>query len=288
MKKLILLLSAVLLADGIARAEYPVGISIALMGTPSAEKMAQVKAAGIDNIEIVFNYFWRNAPENECYTRAYKVRQMTEEAGLTVWSCHLPFSRQLDISVLDPELREQNVILMERMIRLAAIFRPRRLVLHPSSEPITDEERETRLQNSANSIGRLALAAREIGAVLCIENLPRTCLGRDSGEMMRLIADFEEVMVCFDSNHLLEEEHASFFEAVGNRIGTVHISDYDRKDERHWLPGKGVIDWNDFYRRLRASGYKGVFMYEIGGKVGATPEDIVTIHKEVFPGKMKK
>lgn len=98
-------------------------------------------------------------------------------------------------------------------------------MLHPSSEPIADEEREIRLQNSANSIGRLALSAKEIGAVLCIENLPRTCLGRDSGELMRLIADYPEVMVCFDSNHLLKEEHAHFFEAVGNRIGTIHASD---------------------------------------------------------------
>ena len=170
------------------------------------------------------------------------------------------------------------------MIRLASIFGPQRLVLHPSSEPIADEEREIRLQNSANSIGRLALSAKEIGAVLCIENLPRTCLGRDSGELMRLIADYPEVMVCFDSNHLLKEEHAHFFEAVGNRIGTIHASDYDRKDERH----EGVIDWPDFLRRLQASGYKGVFMHEVRAGVNATPENVVKAYKEVILGKMKK
>ena len=177
---------------------------------------------------------------------------------------------------------------MERMIRLASIFGPQRLVLHPSSEPIADEEREIRLQNSANSIGRLALSAKEIGAVLCIENLPRTCLGRDSGELMRLIAAYPEVMVCFDSNHLLKEEHAHFFEAVGNRIGTIHASDYDRKDERHWLPGEGVIDWPDFLRRLQASGYKGVFMHEVLNKETATPENIVKTYNEVILGNKKK
>ncbi len=239
-------------------------------------------------MEVVFNYFWRNAPENECYTRAYRVKAMLDEAGLGVWSCHLPFSRTLDISVLDPQLREENVLLMERMIRLAEIFHPQRLVLHPSSEPITDEERETRLQNSANSIGRLALAAKGIGAVLCIENLPRTCLGRDSGEIMRLIGDFPEVMVCFDSNHLLQEEHAHFFETVGNRIGTIHASDYDRKDERHWLPGEGVIDWTDFLRRLRASGYEGVFMHEVRAGENATPANVVKAYNEVILGKKKK
>ncbi len=174
MKKLLFITIAFLLAAGAARAEYPVGVSLGMVKVPEPEKLAQIKAAGIDHVEVVFNYFWRNAPENECYTRAYRVRAMLDEAGLEVWSCHLPFSRTLDISVLDPQRREENVLLMERMIRLAEIFHPQRLVLHPSSEPIADEERETRLQNSANSIGRLALAAKGIGAVLCIENLPRT------------------------------------------------------------------------------------------------------------------
>ena len=197
MKKLIILTMAFLLIDSVSQAKYPVGISLSILKTPSVEGLAQIKASGVDHVEVVFNYFWRNVPENECYTRAYRVKALLEEAGLKVWSCHLPFSRQLDISVADPALREQNVALMERMIRLASIFGPQRLVLHPSSEPIADEEREIRLQNSANSIGRLALSAKEIGAVLCIENLPRTCLGRDSGELMRLIADYPEVMVCF-------------------------------------------------------------------------------------------
>ena len=124
--------------------------------------------------------------------------------------------------------------------------------------------------------------------MLCIENLPRTCLGRDSGELMRLIADYPEVMVCFDSNHLLKEEHAHFFETVGNRIGTIHASDYDRKDERHWLPGEGVIDWPDFLRRLQASGYKGVFMHEVRAGEAATPENIVKTYNEVILGNKKK
>ena len=125
-------------------------------------------------------------------------------------------------------------------------------------------------------------------AVLCIENLPRTCLGRNSGEIMRLIENYPDVMVCFDSNHLLQEEHAHFFETVGSRIGTIHASDYDRQDERHWLPGNGVIDWTDFYRRLRASGYKGVFMHEVRAGEDATPANIAARYESVILGKKKK
>lgn len=287
MKKLIFLLLAVLLTGTSAMAAYPVGVSLSMLKEPDAEHIAQIKAAGVDYVEVVSNYFWRKAPENECYTRAYRIKALLDEAGLKVWSCHLPFSRQMDISVLDEKLREENVEFMERMIRLVGIFHPQRLILHPSSEPIAEEQRETRLQNSANSIGRLALAAKEIGAVLCIENLPRTCLGRDSGEIMRLIGNYPEVMVCFDSNHLLKEQHDHFFETVGSRIGTVHASDYDRVDERHWLPGKGIIDWPDFYRRLKASGYKGVFMHEVRAQENAAPADVVKAYNEVILGKRK-
>lgn len=40
------------------------------------------------------------------------------------------------------------------------------------------------------------------------------------------------------------------------------MSDYDRKNERHWLPGEGVIDWNELLSVLIDSGYKGPFIYE--------------------------
>ena len=143
------------------------------------------------------------------------------------------------------------------------------------------------MQNSANSIGRLALAAKEIGVMLCIENLPRTCLGRNSDEILQLIANYPEVMVCFDSNHLLKEDHAHFFEQVGNRIGTIHASDYDRKDERHWLPGKGIIDWSDFLRKLKQSGYNGVFMYEIRSSEVDSIQQIVKAHHRIVLGKQK-
>lgn len=82
MKKLIILTMAFLLIDSVSQAKYPVGISLSILKTPSAEGLAQIKASGVDHVEVVFNYFWRNVPENECYTRAYRVKALLEEAGL--------------------------------------------------------------------------------------------------------------------------------------------------------------------------------------------------------------
>lgn len=287
MKKAMALTLSILLCGGVSA--QPIGKSMGRWKDIGAASMEENRKGGLEYIEVTINDFWRPAKTHEeIYERAEKALADIKTSGLKVWSVHLPFSRTLDISVLDDKARAENVAFMAEMIALAGRFNPRFLVLHPSSEPIGDEEREQRLRNSHASIGLLAPEARRIGATLCIENLPRTCLGRDSGEIMRLIGDFPEVMVCFDSNHLLQEEHAHFFETVGNRIGTIHASDYDRKDERHWLPGEGVIAWTDFLRRLRASGYEGVFMHEVRAGENATPANVVKAYNEVILGKKKK
>ena len=126
----------------------------------------------------------------------------------------------------------------------------------------------------------LSPEAARIGAQLCIEDLPRTCLGRNSAELLRIIAPYPEVKICFDTNHLLSEDLLDFVEACGDRIGTVHVSDYDMVDERHWLPGKGKIDWPVLYKALMKAGYKGVFMYELKRGEGSFG-DMVAIYEKM-------
>ncbi len=187
----------------------------------------------------------------------------------------------MDISVLDPKKREANLRFFEEMIRLSGIFSPKRLVLHPGSDTIQDEAtRKDRLKCSRNSIGRLAIAAKQIGAILCIENLPRTCPGRTAEEIDYLTAGIPNVGICFDTNHLLLGTHKDFMEKVGDRIRTIHVSDYDGVDEKHWLPmhESSIIDWTTFYKDLKRTGYKGVFMFEVTKKHG-TPDDLVKVYK---------
>ena len=259
---------------------YELGISQALFGSLSENEAKSLPAAGVKYLEVTMNTFWRGYTEEQCYTRARNTKKIIDDTpGLEVWSVHLPFSGTLDISVLDDQAREKNVETMTKMIRLAGEFKPSKLVLHPSSEPISEGDRAKRLQNAKESIGKLLPIVREIGAQLCIENLPRTCLGRTSSDILYLIQDYPEVMVCFDSNHLLIENHNDFFRNVGNRIGTTHASDYDKVDERHWMPGQGVINWPSFMTNLLHYDYDGVFMTEV--KSG-TASEVMTAYKNVI------
>ena len=49
---------------------------------------------------------------------------------------------------------------------------------------------------------------------------------------------------------------------LGERSITLHISDYDGTDEKHWMPFLGVVDWGSFANALREIGYTGAFVYE--------------------------
>ena len=262
---------------------YTIGTSLGINSSQTAAKIKLIKDAGIEWVEVTCNSFQRNIPESEWETRAESIRKILADLGLKIWSCHLPFSGTLDISVLDDDARRANIELQKRMIRLCGEkYHPQRLVLHPSSEPITEAERPRRLENARAAIGELAPVAKEIGAVLCIENLPRTCLGRVVSEMEYLIEPYPDVRVCFDTNHLLQETHQHYFEVLGSRIGTIHVSDYDRTDERHWLPGKGVIDWPAFHWMLRLSGYDGIFMYEVKSSAGTAAEVAKSYRNVIF------
>lgn len=72
-----------------------------------------------------------------------------------------------------------------------------------------------------------------------------------------------DLEVCFDTNHLMQETPEEFVVVVKDLITTVHVSDYDG-EERHWLPGPGgIINWNSVIAELTAIGFEGPWMYEV-------------------------
>ena len=267
MKRLFLILGVFLCVHTVYAQEIPaIGKSMGRWTGFGLESMKENKAGGLDYIEVTMNNVIGKSAEGVT-ERANSLMDDIQKSGLKVWSVHMPYSTTLDVSVIDDVKRAKNLQYMKDMMRVAGIFKPMRIVLHPSSEPINPDEREQRLRNSHESIGELAPIAKEIGAILCVENLPRTCLGRSGEEMMKLIEGYDEVGLCFDTNHLLYQSHAEFLQTVDKgKIKTVHLSDYDFADERHLLPGKGLIDNKALWQDIEDNGYDGIMMFECYGE----------------------
>lgn len=267
--------------------DYEVGTTTAIWKKPTATDFMQAKEQGVHYIEVAFNQCYRGVPAEEVMPRIAEIKEKVDSADIQVWSVHLPFSRTLDISVLDDSLREANVLFMAQMIEQCEQFKPARLVLHPSSEPIADSIRAQRIKNARQSIAHLKVYADRIGAQLCIENLPRTCLGNTPKELLGIIRDIPGVKVCFDTNHFTQGSTEHFMGILGKYIGTIHASDFDLVNECHWLPTQGKIDWKHFVADLKRDGYQGVFMYEATkdcdhNKERPTPQRIQETFKKII------
>jgi len=197
--------------------------------------------------------------------QAQQLRQAAQKTGIKIWSIHIPYGRDIDISLSDPAGRAKALEEVRQMISLCEYIKPEKLVIHASFEPIPENERARRYQACKESFADLVKIASDYNARLAVECLPRTCLGNTSGEINDLINTIEGLEVCCDVNHLLQETTEEFIQNVGPRITTLHISDYDGVDERHWLPGQGIINWNNVLDSLVNIEYQGPFMFESAG-----------------------
>lgn len=242
--------------------QWKVGTSSALFGGLTVKNLQQIKEAGLDCLEICL--FGAISGYEEL------ARQGTD-LGLDFWSIHLPFGQSIDISVIDEKLRKDTVERLKGDMESAACFRPRKAIVHGSSEPIAAEEREARLSACRESLSELAGYANSLSMQLAVECLPRTCLGNCITEMRRIIDGIGNLAVCCDTNHLLIDKTEDFISAVGSRVVSLHVSDYDRIDERHWIPERGVNDWSAIIRNLEAADYQGPFMFEVVNRGTAAP-----------------
>ena len=244
-------------------AMYKIGLSCGTEGKPLTKETFQAcREVGIGAIEIsVFKEDYKNID--------YKtVEKLSKEYGVELWSYHMPFSRSwnIDISSMEKAVRQSTVEYFKELIAKASDIGIDKFVVHPSCEPIPEELRLEYIKNSQECLNELAEFAHSHGAVIAVENLPRTCLGRNSKEMLELISVNDKLKVCFDTNHVLKENVVDFVNNVKDKIITLHVSDCDFENERHWLPGEGKIDWPMLITALQNVNYNGVWMYEIGFK----------------------
>jgi sugar phosphate isomerase/epimerase len=192
-----------------------------------------------------------------------RVKQVAGGHGLTAWSVHAPFW-ETDISALDEARRRQAAENVVRAMEVAQALGAGIVVVHGSKEPVEDPERKDRLIACVRSINELCKRASQRGLLVALETLPRSCLGNRVAEVQWLLGIVDaDLRVCYDVNHVtLYEDVRESLRALGDRIVTVHISDHDGVDERHWIPGRGVVDWEGFVAGLREIGYWGCLMHE--------------------------
>lgn len=263
-----LLLSLVAFTAG-AQHKFPsaYGIHTYIIGDDEQQFYHDCKAEGFDWIEVNPGEYGSGSTVDEIVAGSEPTARMMEAAGVKAWSVHLPYGMAgspYDICVTNETTRQANVARLANYVKaLGKVFKPQCMVLHPSGEPNPiDNAREENIQAAIRSIAEIAPVCEAAGVTLCVENLPRTCLGNTPEELLRLVEPTPGVKICFDTNHYLTGTAEHFIRTAGHLIGTIHVSDYDFNDEKHWLPGLGKLNWGELLLQLEEAGYDGVLMSE--------------------------
>lgn len=294
---LLAVLSLSLPASG--KEKYPplrVGCSIGFNAV-DYNRLKTMKEDGIDCIEISLGagiFTNKEKSDEEITARMKSARQAADSAGVEIWSIHMPFGKEIDLSQSDESIRQSTVALQQRILRFCKILRPRVILFHPSWY-LGLNERPTRIAQLQRSVKELNPLVKEAGAIMVIENMLgyellrnekyERPLGRTVEEVQLIMKQMpRDVYSAIDMNHIDHPER--LIRAMGKRLKSVHISDGNGRAECHYMPnpcsGKGDNDWNQILLELYRAGYTGPFMYEVGAKEFDEPRELYDCYQNLY------
>lgn len=250
----------------------PLGLSSAcLRGDFTATMLPEIEQAGFTHLEI----FPTDHPWLQTLHDFELLGQQVRDCGLITWSLHAPFGYHIGTGAADEVKRREAIGTLTTALDQAQALGASVVVVHPGYYDPATEEREPALLRVVRSFNELWKRASQRGLKLAMEYLPPkpADLGCSAAELLWLRDLIDgEVGFCLDVNHAnLPEDLLAVVPKLGPSLLTTHISDNDGLEERHWLPGEGVIDWPGLIRALRAAAYPGPLLLESGNFPAETP-----------------
>lgn len=250
------------------------------------DNLKKMKDAGIDAIELDMCGVYTDAGHVKSHDMIKKPLDAIIDSGLILNSIHLPFGWRRDFSTRD---RVDAQLMIDQTLKTFSIadeYKPKAYVVHGACEPIFDNERIGVIERMVDSLNQLVRGTTQY---LCLENLPRTCVPNTSTEMLFILSQVPGLKSVCDVNHNLREYSEDYIRKVGgDYIKTLHISDFDYRDERHLLPKdkaegyEGRINWNNVIGALEDIGYDGVFTYELMSRFGYGFDDVRRNYETLF------
>ena len=254
-----------------------VGYSVAIANI-TADKMSKAKAAGIEYVEAAgTNTFFDGKrdfikTDAEAASIMTKAKQAADNNGITIWSVHMPYSEEMDLSTINEADRQKVVAGHKKLLEHLKILKPKVILFHPSYYLDPPNQRDLRISQLIKSVTELNEAVQAIGAVMVVENMlgPELMSGARERPLMRTVEEAVDIFkrlpasvyAAIDMNHIKNPEN--LIRAMGKRLKSVHIADGSGRAENHYFPcsGEGQNNWVEILKALDEAGYQGPFMFE--------------------------
>ena len=242
--------------------------------------LKEVKNQGIQSVEVSLGRVggYKMTVE-KCLMQLEDALKAVQDEGLILNSIHMPFQRFIYISSYDESVRAWAISEFRNLISVCDKYNPFHYVFHsktPSKDqPFWDVRKPALIRSFSEMVG---MTSNHI----CIENMvgsfPNTL-----ADMVEILKEVENGYCCLDMNHFLQDKTQDAILALGERIKTVHVCDYDGVYEKHWMPKQGVNNWMEIISALEKVGYNGGFIYELyEEKYGYTYAQIRKNDEELF------
>ena len=189
-------------------------------------------------------------------------------AGLEISQTHGPWRYPVHDST--PEERDERFEKMARSLHGTRVMGCPYMVIHPIMPfgPGGDGDREEFFKINRDFYTRLCRVAEAENVIICLENMPMPNLPMARpAEILAFVKEIDSpaLRVCLDTGHctMCGVTPADAVRQLGREyLRVLHVHDNNGKNDLHWIPYTGVIDWAAFSQALHEIGFDGTLSLE--------------------------
>lgn len=176
---------------------------------------------------------------------------------------HAPFM-DLSPGAVDTKIRKATSDRLHEMLDIAALFRPRLIVLHPGyNKWFYDGNVHLWLENSLTMWQPIVNTAERLGMLLAVENI----FEEEPTSLSQLITAVNSPTFnfCFDTGHFhlfSTVPMEAWFNSLGPYIKEVHLHDNSKSSDQHLPMGDGDIDFVQFFHLIKHYGVNPIYTIE--------------------------
>lgn len=120
--------------------------------------------------------------------------------------------------------------------------------------------------NFVETVSRCNAIAKEFGIPLLLEPRVGEVISNTDG-MLRLFEHINDANLGFildiAHQHAQKEIIPLCIKKMGSLLKYVHVADNDSRENRHFEPGRGTVDWEEVFRVLKKNNFKGFFAIDL-------------------------
>lgn len=232
------------------------GISTAslFLRQPTEDAAVTIKEFGARAAEVFYQTFYEYRPE-------FSKSLAPKIEGLNVHSVHVvPTNFEHQLFSPSRRVRGDGFYWLDQVMRSAQLLGAKHYTFHGFY----------RMKGQRDDFGALAGVLRETqafcaryGVRLCLENVEWGLYHRP-GMFRELKSRCSDLAGVFDIKQARRSgyPYAMYIEDMAGAISHVHLSDVD-ENGRLCLPGKGVTDFSEVFKRLKGAGFDGTVLIEV-------------------------